>query len=176
MCFLAFDGHCHMYRAGRGLERQAARVLHWGKARPCRPSKRGRAAGRKARRQLITAGESPKVASRLRSDRVAIAELRALERMDAAWPEGEEHMAKLSVNAMIGLWARSTEVVCSVRISSPAQCCGLRLRRSTRIRELSEEHEVLRRWCKALGRSTGPAPGRLGARDFFEAAEGEAGS
>ena len=26
---------------------------------------------------------------------------RALERMDAAWPEGEEHMA-----AMIGLWAR----------------------------------------------------------------------
>ena len=36
---------------------------------------------------------------------------RALERVDAAWPEGEEHMAKLSVNAMIGLWARSTEVV-----------------------------------------------------------------
>ena len=30
---------------------------------------------------------------------------RALERMDAAWSEGEEHMAKLSVNAMIGLWA-----------------------------------------------------------------------
>ena len=42
---------------------------------------------------------------------------RALERMDAAWPEGEEHMAKLSVNAMIGLWARSTEVVYSVRSS-----------------------------------------------------------
>ena len=39
---------------------------------------------------------------------------RALERMDAAWPEGEEHMAKLSVNAMIGLWARSAEVVYSV--------------------------------------------------------------
>ena len=32
---------------------------------------------------------------------------RALERMDAAW-QGEERMAKLSVNAMIGLWARST--------------------------------------------------------------------
>ena len=31
---------------------------------------------------------------------------RGLERMDAVWPEGEEHMAKLSVNAMIGLWAR----------------------------------------------------------------------
>ena len=43
---------------------------------------------------------------------------RALERMDAAWPEGEDHMAKLSVNAMIGLWARSTEVVYSVRSSS----------------------------------------------------------
>ena len=42
---------------------------------------------------------------------------RALERMDAAWPEGEERMAKLSVNAMIGLWARSTEVVYSVRRS-----------------------------------------------------------
>ena len=33
--------------------------------------------------------------------------------MDAAWSEGEEHMAKLSVNAMIGLWARSA--VYSVR-------------------------------------------------------------
>ena len=43
---------------------------------------------------------------------------RALERMDAAWPESEEHMAKLSVNAMIGLWARSTEVVYSVCSSS----------------------------------------------------------
>ena len=43
---------------------------------------------------------------------------RALERMDAAWPESKEHMAKLSVNAMIGLWARSTEVVYSVRSSS----------------------------------------------------------
>ena len=42
----------------------------------------------------------------------------ALDRMDAAWPEGEKHMAKLSVNAMIGLWARSTEVVYSVRSSS----------------------------------------------------------
>ena len=43
---------------------------------------------------------------------------RVLERMEAAWPEGEERMAKLSVNAMIGLWARSTEVVYSVRSSS----------------------------------------------------------
>ena len=37
--------------------------------------------------------------------------------MDAAW-QGKEHMAKFSVNAMIGLWARSTEVVYSVRSSS----------------------------------------------------------
>ena len=43
---------------------------------------------------------------------------RALKRSDAAWPAGEERMAKLSVNAMIGLWARSTEVVYSVRSSS----------------------------------------------------------
>ena len=42
---------------------------------------------------------------------------RALERMDAAWPEGEEHMAKLSVNAMIGLWARRADVIYSVRSS-----------------------------------------------------------
>ena len=30
----------------------------------------------------------------------------------------EEHMAKLSVNAMIGLWARRADVICSVRSSS----------------------------------------------------------
>ena len=42
---------------------------------------------------------------------------RALERMDAAWPEGEEHMAKLSVNAMIGL-SRRADVIYSVRSSS----------------------------------------------------------
>ena len=40
---------------------------------------------------------------------------RALERMDAAWPEGEEHMAKRERDDM---WARSTEVVYSVRSSS----------------------------------------------------------
>ena len=28
----------------------------------------------------------------------------ALQQMEAAWPEGEEHYAKLSVNALIGLW------------------------------------------------------------------------
>ena len=38
-----------------------------------------------------------------------------------------------------------------VAISSPAQYCRLRLRRGTRIRGLPEEHEVLRRWCEALG-------------------------
>ena len=113
VCFLAFDGHCYMYRAvKRVLERQAARVLYRGEARQTLPPigewRRFDAADvqpglfwcedlREARRQLMAAGESPKVA-----------------------------------------------------ISSPAQYCGLRLRRGTRIRELPEEHEVLRRWCEAL--------------------------
>ena len=36
--FLAFDGHCYMYRAvKRVLERQAARVLYWGEARQTLP-------------------------------------------------------------------------------------------------------------------------------------------
>ena len=59
--------------------------------------------------------------------------------------------------------ARSCERVC-VLLAAPVDlaCChflsfkmkaasGLRLRRGTRIRELPEEHEVLRRWCEALG-------------------------
>ena len=106
VCFLAFDGHCYMYRAvKRVLERQAARVLYRGEARqtlpPIQEWRRFDAADvqpglfwcedlREARRQLMAAGESPKVA-----------------------------------------------------MSSPAQYCGLRLRRGTRIRELPEEHEVL---------------------------------
>ena len=111
MRFLAFDGHCYMYRAvKRVLERQAARVLYRNKARqtlpPIQEWRRIDAADvglfwcedlREARRQLMAAGEGPKVA-----------------------------------------------------ISSPAQYCGLRLRRGTRVRELPEEHEVLRRWCEAL--------------------------
>ena len=43
---------------------------------------------------------------------------RALEIMETAWPEGEEHFAKLSVNALIGLWARSKDVFYSMRTSS----------------------------------------------------------
>ena len=39
-------------------------------------------------------------------------------RVPLGWPEGEEHMAKLSVNAMIGLWARRADVIYSVRSSS----------------------------------------------------------
>ena len=124
VCFLAFDGHCYMYRAvKRVLERQAARVLYRGEARqtlpPVQEWRRFDAADvqpgedlREARRQLMAAGESPKVA-----------------------------------------------------ISSPAQYCGLRLRRGTRIRVRGAQPGV-----------QGPAPGRLGAQDFFEAAEGEAGS
>ena len=42
----------------------------------------------------------------------------ALEAMEDAWPEGEEHMAKLSVNALIGLWARNQELVYSMRTSN----------------------------------------------------------
>ena len=104
MCFLAFDGHCYMYRAvKRVLERQAARVLYRGEARqtlpPIQEWRRFDAADvqpglfwcedlREARRQLMAAGESPKVA-----------------------------------------------------ISSPAQYCGLRLRRGTRIRERAGDRE-----------------------------------
>ena len=112
MCFLAFDGHCYMYRAVKRVLERAARVLYRGEARqtlpPIQEWRRFDAADvqpglfwcedlREARRQLMAVGESPKVA-----------------------------------------------------ISSPAQYCGLRLRRGTRIRELPEEHEVLRRWCEAL--------------------------
>ena len=43
---------------------------------------------------------------------------RALEVMEGGWPEGEEHFAKLSVNALIGLWARSKDVFYSMRTSS----------------------------------------------------------
>ena len=38
VCFLAFDGHCYMYRAvKRVLEQQAARVLYRGEARQTLP-------------------------------------------------------------------------------------------------------------------------------------------
>ena len=43
---------------------------------------------------------------------------RALEIMERAWPEGEEHMAKLAVNAPIRLWARSKDVFYSMRTSN----------------------------------------------------------
>ena len=42
----------------------------------------------------------------------------ALEVMEDAWPEGEEHMAKLSVNALIGLWVRNQDLVYSMRTSN----------------------------------------------------------
>ena len=96
----------------RVLERQAWRKLYRGEARqelppigewkPFDPTKVEpglfwREELREARRQLMAAGHSPKVA-----------------------------------------------------LSSPAQYCGLKLRRGMRVRELPEEHEVLRRWCEAL--------------------------
>ena len=43
---------------------------------------------------------------------------RALDIMERAWPEGEEHMAKLAVNALIGLWARSKDVFYSMHTSN----------------------------------------------------------
>ena len=56
-----------------------------------------------------------------------------------------------------------------VAISSPAQYCGLDPRAAGGARGAAE---VVR---GAQPGVPGPAPGRLGARDFFEAAEGEAG-
>ena len=86
---------------------------------------------------------------------------RALERMDAAW-QGEEHMAKLSVNAMIGLWARSTEVVYSVRSSEldgAGADLGLCLRGG---------HGVgLRLRAEAAEQRHLPPHPRRGARQFF---------
>ena len=38
--------------------------------------------------------------------------------MEAAWPEGEEHYAKLSVNALIGLWARNMDLIYTMRTSN----------------------------------------------------------
>ena len=42
---------------------------------------------------------------------------KVLDLMERAWPDGEEHYAKLSVNALIGLWARNMDVVHTVRSS-----------------------------------------------------------
>ena len=42
----------------------------------------------------------------------------ALNDMERAWPDGEEHYAKLSINALIGLWARNQDRVYSMRTSN----------------------------------------------------------
>ena len=42
----------------------------------------------------------------------------ALQQMEAAWPEKEEHYAKLSVNALIGLWARNMNLIYTMRTSN----------------------------------------------------------
>ena len=44
----------------------------------------------------------------------------ALDTMEQAWPDGEEHYAKLSVHALIGLRARNMDVVYTVRTSLTA--------------------------------------------------------
>ena len=73
VCFLAFDGHCYV-QGREALERQAARVLYRGEARqtlpPIQEWRRFDAADvqpglfwcKDLRRQLMAAGESPKVA------------------------------------------------------------------------------------------------------------------
>ena len=42
----------------------------------------------------------------------------ALQTMEEAWPEGEEHMAKLSINALVGLFARNLDLVYSMRTAN----------------------------------------------------------
>ena len=113
MCFLAFDGHCYMYRAVK-------RVLE---------------------RHLPGRGEA---------DPAAHPRVEALRRRGRA------------AGAVL---VRGPEVA----ISSPAQYCGLRLRRDSRIGELPEDHELLRRWCEALNQEyRGQRLGRAGARDFLK--------
>ena len=41
-----------------------------------------------------------------------------LERMEQNWPEGEEHYAKLAINSLVGLFARSLELVYSMKTSN----------------------------------------------------------
>ena len=53
----------------------------------------------------------------------------ALQQMEAAWPEGEEHYAKLSVNALIGLWAHHAHQqppVRRLRLPAPGAVPGRR--------------------------------------------------
>ena len=73
-------------------------------------------------RHCLHARRGPRHLGRLRVDATAHVSpdclARALEIMERAWPEGEEHMAKLSVNALIGLWARSKDVFYSMRTSN----------------------------------------------------------
>ena len=124
VCFLAFDGHCYMYRAvKRVLERQAARVLY--EARQTLPPirvealrRRGRAAG-----AVLVRGPA---------------------RGEAAAHGRRREPARC-----------------------PAQYCGLRLGRGTRIRELPEEHEVLRRWCERSTRSAGASAWPAWRTRFF---------
>ena len=62
-----------------------------------------------------------------------------------------------------------------VTLSSPSQYSGLRLRCGMRIRELPEEHELLRRWCGGWTRSTGASGWRAWRTRSFSNYEGQAG-
>ena len=110
VCFLAFDGHCYMYRAVK-------RVLS-GRRRACSTG-RGKA----------DPAAHPRVEARRRGRAAGLVLVRG--------PAGGAAPA----------YSRRREP--KVAISSPAQHCGLRLRRHQDPR-LLEEHEVLRRWCEAL--------------------------
>ena len=127
MRFLAFDGHCYMYRAvKRVLERQAARVLYRGEARQTLPPiqewrrfDRGRAAG-----AVLVRGPARGAHGRRRE------------------PQGGHQQPGAVLRA-----------------------------------EAEAGHEDPRAAGGARGAAeVVPAPGRAGARDLPEAAEGEAGS
>ena len=72
---------------------------------------------------------------------------RALERMDAAW-QGKEHMAKLSVNAMIGLWPALKEHRTVCFLAFDGHCYMYRavkrvLERAARVLYRSEARQTL---------------------------------
>ena len=130
VCFLAFDGHCYMYRAvKRVLERQAARVLYRGEARQTLPPIQERTCSRGCS-GARTCGR----------------------RGASSWPPARAHQQP---GAVLRAQAEAGH-------QDPRAAGGAR-----------GAAEVVR---GAQPGVPGPAPGRLGARDFLEAAEGEAGS
>ena len=87
---------------------------------------------------------------------------RALERMDAAWPEGEEHMAKLSVNAMTvgaqhgGAGRRGCGLLSGLRLRE-GHGVGLRLRQEAAEQRHLPPHPRRGAGLRALHGGQGPA-------------------